>query len=1038
MKSKSETETVERKKRLARILRVPGNKVCADCPEPRPTWISFVKPQQNFALGSKVLASFVCLECAGLHRKLGTHICVVRSIRHDQFEDKDVDCAEHSGNDVVNEIFEGHLQKSTMDGIHIKPLLGAEVARRERFIRQKYVDLYFYRKRVHYQHIASVNKVISNSRRQQQHANSQSHSKSPGGGSRSKSNSPSKPFRKKLSLFLHNNDESNHHRDSFSDTKNATKMTTASSGGCSTTVGNTTMTPGSSTSRTRTVTERDDSTKSGSRKMGGNHRDHRDDSHKSGDSKKKGDKTSSSSKKRSSKNGTTSTRRKKGQKKSSSQRRLKSNKKKNNNNHLTIDPMFDAVPSNATRIGEMSVPILPQQPNSKSPTNHNNTTIGTTVKRTSRESDDLSGMILVFDEESSCPSLESESIMRRRESRRSSRELDRHGRSSSNANTNTNTNTNTTHSVGGSSGNHQNLPTVVRDDAPNPSKTNTNNQHQNNNDNDKDPSNNDFHRKLPMNSTSESCIVHNSTSRDNPLAMQATSTLARDARRSRSEITIDEITKKHHRDGSTSPGHVGKQIFSRNFGMHHQSNNNSDNNYNYNNKIGSTSLLRLDVKMPLQQQGDTSLLREHLKKETRASTSARNLRIPYLDSSPLSPLSPMSIEGFVSEGTSYGFGDNTVNNMSGTGSEHNHRSSVVEDTSHCTENGFRLIDITTTTTTTTTPKTTGSGSGTSDHSDSGSCKGFSWETTNGSSFARPFQNKKASDGAMKNQSGRRSCNPTIVLDIEEDIVAALDPADTDTPNEIDTPMRSLVHHKSKSKRSLLNNSKRSLLNISKRSIVDKSDRSLVNKSKRSIAGNKSNNSLNNESNRSLVNNSKRSLLKNSKKSVINKSNRSIGNKSNSSFSNESNRSLVNKSKRSILKNSKKSVINKSNRSIGNKSNNILSNESNRSLVNKSNKSSSSLLSHKFDMSITIDEPVIPIQHPGLSTNEAHGAPCDSPPPSKKKKKKKRRKSKKSSSESGKKLSLRNQALFEEWNRLKSENQNKFADFNRTFSQHVHA
>jgi hypothetical protein len=90
------------------------------------------------------------------------------------------------------------------------------------------------------------------------------------------------------------------------------------------------------------------------------------------------------------------------------------------------------------------------------------------------------------------------------------------------------------------------------------------------------------------------------------------------------------------------------------------------------------------------------------------------------------------------------------------------------------------------------------------------------------------------------------------------------------------------------------------------------------------------------------------------------------------------------------------------------------------------------------MSITIDEPVIPIQHPGLSTNEAHGAPCDSPPPSKKKKMKKRRKSKKSSSKSGKKLSLRNQALFEEWNRLKSENQNKFADFNRTFSQHVHA
>jgi len=315
---------------------------------------------------------------------------------------------------------------------------------------------------------------------------------------------------------------------------------------------------------------------------------------------------------------------------------------------------------------------------------------------------------------------------------------------------------------------------------------------------------------------------------------------------------------------------------------------------NQNNKSGS--LRRLDVKMPLQQ-GDTSLLREQLKRETRISTSARNLRIPYLE---LSSLSSMSIEGFVSEGTSYGFGDNTVNNMSGTGEEHNNRSSVVEDTSHCTENGFRLIDNTTTNTTT---KTGGSGS---NRDCSSSCQGVSWETTSGSSFALPFKNKKATDGAIKNQSGRRSGNAAILLDTEDEIVATLDRADT--PNEIDKPSRNLVNNKSKS---------------------------------------------------------------------------------------------------------------------------------NRSLVNKSNKSSSScLLSNKFDMSITIDEPVMPIQQTGLSKNEAH-APCDSPPPSQKKKKKKRRKSKKSS-KSGNKLSLRNQALLEEWERLKSENENKFADFNRTFSQHGNA
>jgi hypothetical protein len=60
------------KLRLVRIAKT--NKTCADCPEKRPTCVSLIQPQQNFALGSTILASFVCLECAGLHRKLGTHI----------------------------------------------------------------------------------------------------------------------------------------------------------------------------------------------------------------------------------------------------------------------------------------------------------------------------------------------------------------------------------------------------------------------------------------------------------------------------------------------------------------------------------------------------------------------------------------------------------------------------------------------------------------------------------------------------------------------------------------------------------------------------------------------------------------------------------------------------------------------------------------------------------------------------------------------------------------------------------------------------
>jgi len=164
MEAKIEQEKVKLKKRLARLLRSPDNKVCADCPKKRPAWISFIRPQQSFALGSKLLACFVCSECAGKHKELGSHICYIRSISHDQFEKEELDHAECSGNGIVNQIFEGHLQMATTDQVSIKPQRGADSAKRERFIRQKYVDMYFYRKRVHYKQIAEMNDIFAKPR----------------------------------------------------------------------------------------------------------------------------------------------------------------------------------------------------------------------------------------------------------------------------------------------------------------------------------------------------------------------------------------------------------------------------------------------------------------------------------------------------------------------------------------------------------------------------------------------------------------------------------------------------------------------------------------------------------------------------------------------------------------------------------------------------------------------------------------------------------------------------------------------------------
>jgi stromal membrane-associated protein len=221
MKPKDEDQE-DLKLRLARIAKQSCNRTCADCPEKRPAWVSSIKPQQNFALGSTTLASFVCLECAGLHRKLGTHICFVRSVNLDEWAIDDVDAAEYTGNEVVNEIFEGHIQKSlsnspgAADAVNIKPLQGAHVATRERFIRQKYVDLYFYSKSSHYRHISDATaKRKANIRL-----------KPP--------QSPGKAARKKLSNFIKSG---NSEKEFLKGSKSAS--------GCSTTVGNT-----ASTSRT--------------------------------------------------------------------------------------------------------------------------------------------------------------------------------------------------------------------------------------------------------------------------------------------------------------------------------------------------------------------------------------------------------------------------------------------------------------------------------------------------------------------------------------------------------------------------------------------------------------------------------------------------------------------------------------------------------------------------------------------------------------------------------------------------------------------
>ncbi|KAG8812790.1 hypothetical protein FRC19_002893, partial [Serendipita sp. 401] len=64
---------------LMDIMQQPGNDTCADCKSPSPRW------------ASHNLGIFLCVHCASIHRKLGTHISKVKSIGMDQWTKEQID-----------------------------------------------------------------------------------------------------------------------------------------------------------------------------------------------------------------------------------------------------------------------------------------------------------------------------------------------------------------------------------------------------------------------------------------------------------------------------------------------------------------------------------------------------------------------------------------------------------------------------------------------------------------------------------------------------------------------------------------------------------------------------------------------------------------------------------------------------------------------------------------------------------------------------------------------------------------------------------
>ncbi|KIJ16285.1 hypothetical protein PAXINDRAFT_168446, partial [Paxillus involutus ATCC 200175] len=108
---------------LIELVTKPGNDVCADCKARAPRWASY-----NIGV-------FICVNCASIHRKIGTHITKVKSITLDAWSKEQVQVMKEIGNIKSNALYNPDETRHPPPANMLDSERDSEL---EKFIRSKY------------------------------------------------------------------------------------------------------------------------------------------------------------------------------------------------------------------------------------------------------------------------------------------------------------------------------------------------------------------------------------------------------------------------------------------------------------------------------------------------------------------------------------------------------------------------------------------------------------------------------------------------------------------------------------------------------------------------------------------------------------------------------------------------------------------------------------------------------------------------------------------------------------------------------------